>query len=163
MMYDNNEYYWADSDFVKQDPVFLSSLGLDSNTIEILSEKGFPEWAAPNIYFGICKLNGAFLKIGETRDDEDILLDIKSGRVVLGMGSTIVNSSVALFRESLKAYAVMVEKSININDDSVVENQIPDNLILDFKTTLSNIDGVAVNNNSFWNKEIERCLSHSSD
>lgn len=159
----DNEYYWHDSDFIKYDSLLLSSLGLDKETVEVLSINGLPEWAAPNINFGFFDSKDNVLKIGEDRDENDIYIDVQSGKVLFGARESVININTKALRDTLKAYAEMVEKAISVDENSVVENQIPDDLIFEFQEKLSRIDSYAVENTGFWIKEIERCLRNELD
>lgn len=159
-MNSDNEYYWHDSEFIKYDSSFLSSLGFDNETIEVLSVKGLPTWAAPNINFDRYELVNDALQIGSDRDEQDIFLEVGSGKVLYGKQNGFVNSSAKALRETLKAYAEMIEKVICMDKKAATENRIPDDLVLEFKSKLSVIDNCAIEQKTFWMKEIERRLGH---
>lgn len=156
----NNEYYWKDAHYIKYNRKFLLSINLDKDSIEILSVHGFPEWVAPNMLLGICEVYDDLLKIGESRDDENIYIEIKSGVIVYDTERKFVNSNIKLFLDTLKEYAEMIEKAISVNENATTDNLIPDHLILKFKKKLQEIDASSINSDTFWMKEIERCFSH---
>ncbi len=63
-----DEPYWEDVDFIHFDSAMLQSKGFSLESINALSKKGLPEWAAPNINFDYHEPSSQFLKIGEDRN-----------------------------------------------------------------------------------------------
>ncbi|MFT4926238.1 MAG: hypothetical protein ACI8WB_002336 [Phenylobacterium sp.] len=153
------EPYWEDADFIRFDSAMLQSKGFSLESINSLSKKGLPEWAAPNINFDYYKPNNTHLKIGTDRNALTIYIRFDTMAVWLELDEIFINSNPVCFREALKLYAEMVDKATLVDEDSFINNDIPDELINIFKAELTIIDKKAMDKGSFWVKEIERLLS----
>lgn len=153
----SNEPYWDDANFTYFDEKTLRDKGFTKDSIEALHQQGFPSWVAPHInidtdYYELD--DGEFFKIGEDADDQSIYIDLKTMFVLLGSDRVFINSSPSLFRHSLKLYAEMIEKAILINGASFVNNDMPSELIEEFKNKLQMIDRQAAEATSFWIKQL---------
>lgn len=151
-----SEVYWEDSSFIKQDETLLNSLNFSSKSIEVLSNKGFPEWAAPNINFDIFEPGVDHFKLGEDRDDQEILVDLKTFQVHVGVCMIFMNSSVWHLRETLKLYAEMIEIAIDECENFPARQVLPKKLVGVFREKLEVLDAKAVIPESFWLNEIKR-------
>lgn len=159
-MHKLDEPYWDDADFIYWDRAMLQSKGFTVESIDTLSKKGLPEWAAPHINFDHYKPSSQSLRIGDDRSDSPIYINFDTMNVLLGSHGLFINSQPTALRKTLKLYAAMVDKALSINEDSFINNAISNDLIHSFKIKLQTLDKKAVDKNSFWAKEIERLLNH---
>jgi hypothetical protein len=158
-----DEQYWEGVDLIQFDGDMLQSKGFSLQSIDVLSKKGLPEWAAPNMNFDYYEPNKLFLKIGEDRNDESIYVDFETMFILLGTDGVFINSDPFLFRTTLKLYAEMVEAAILINEDAFIDNKIKNSLIERFIDELKTIDEKALDADSFWSNEVYRLLKHLPD
>jgi len=150
------DIYWADVDYIKWGKNTFEKLDLNLGDIRALCELGFPEWAAPNINFEIYDVEADQLKLGEDRDDRDIIISFNTYKILVGDENQLINSSVFYLRKALQLYAIMIEKSIVIDEDSFVENRINDELIKELKGELRTLDPECLSPGSFWTEELLR-------
>ena len=148
--------YWEDSEYIKWDKSIFTKVDAPLSDIRALCDMGLPDWVAPNINFDHYSTESATLKIGEDRDDRDIFIDLKSLKVLVGSRSQFLNSSPYTLRKALQLYAVMVEKAIAIDEDSIVENSVDPSLIQELRDELNQLDPLCLAESSFWSHEIVR-------
>lgn len=153
--------YWKDANYIKWTQESLATFCLSKNDIVTLTEKGLPDWVAPNLNFDNFELERNKLKLGEDREDRDIYIVVDSTRVLVGRNELILNSSPEKLRKALQLYAIMVEKAITADDQAVVENRICDQLIDQFYKELLLLDPPSLLRRSFWLDEIKRLRSHN--
>ncbi|NRB25800.1 MULTISPECIES: SUKH-4 family immunity protein [Shewanella] len=154
-----NESFWEDIKLIKTDQSLLRTLGFSSQDISVLSGKGLPEWAAPNMNFDIFEPSVGRLKLGEDRDDQDIFISLNTFKVLFSDRELLVNSSVQQFRGTLKVYAQMIDNAIEVDEESVISNTIPRQLINSFATELAQLDPLAALPGTFWMNEVQRLLT----
>jgi hypothetical protein len=156
----NNVYeestYWEDAHYVTWEPDGLRNCKLSDKDLEVLCAIGIPSWVAPNMHFDNFEMQGDILKLGEDRDDRDIYVNKSTGVVCVGRDEQFMNTSVFSLRRTLQQYAIMVEKAVNLDRQSVRENRISSDLIIAFKEALKRLDSFALVDGLFWSKEIER-------
>lgn len=148
--------YWEDAEYIKWDKSIFTKTEAPISDIRALCDMGLPDWAAPNINFDHYPIEPAILKIGEDRDDRDIFINLKSLKVLVGSNRQFLNSSPYMLRKALQLYAIMVEKAIAIDEDSIVENRVDPSLIQELREELSQLDPLCLADNSFWSHEIVR-------
>ncbi|MBA6234383.1 MULTISPECIES: hypothetical protein [unclassified Colwellia] len=153
--------YWEDAQYIKWDKNIFTKIDAPISDIRALCEMVLPDWAAPNINFDHYRLEPDILKIGEDRDDRDIFIDLKSLKVHVGSSNQLVNSSPYKLRKALQSYAIMVEKAIVIDEDSIVENRVETFLVQEFKEKLKKLDPQCLSEGSFWSNSIIRLSSKS--
>lgn len=157
------------SEFICYDEKQIRALSLSSEEESFLAESGLPEWPAPNIHFlKVFEIKTSdLICIGTDGDLNPICIDkSKNGRVVWitnGKLQTIcyMNESISKLCLFLLEYRKMVDKAFAVNENSILENTIPNELLDELSNTLSSIDPQAVENkNTFWGLEISRLRSH---
>jgi hypothetical protein len=150
--------YWGDANYILWNRSVLSNYSISDAGINSLCEFGIPSWVAPNMNFDLYEPKGVNLKLGEDRDDNDIILSLDTGIVTIGKFAKFMNSDVVLMRLTLQIYAVMIEKAIEIDEEAIIENNIDRKLIEKFRQNLYSIDKLAVEPETFWFEEIQRRL-----
>ena len=150
------EYYWDDTGFIYLDRNMLESINFSLVDIDTLSKEGLPAWVAPNINFDIYDVVGQSLKLGEDRDDNDIFISLPGHIVYVGHPKLVMNTSPVKLRATLVLYAEMVEKMYLIDQDAMINNQINPKFIEEFKSELGLLDPIAIQGDTFWNREIYR-------
>jgi len=157
-----NEYhesqYWDDAKYIFWDRSILTKYGANNEALNVLCERGIPSWVAPNMYFGLYAPVGTSLKLGEDRDDNDIVLSLNTGVVTVGKLAKFMNSDVSLMRITLQFYAVMIEKALEVDEEAIIKNNIDSKLIEEFRHNLYSIDNFATEPKSFWFDDIHRLL-----
>ena len=148
--------YWEDADYIKWDRNIFTEANASVGDIRALCDMGLPDWVAPNMNFDIYATESDILKIGEDRDDRDIFIELNTLRIMVGNNKQLLNSSPYKFRKALQIYAIMVEKAIALDEDSIVENRISTNLIQELKEELNALDPLCLGEQSFWSNEIVR-------
>jgi hypothetical protein len=148
--------YWKECDFIKWSKSIFSNSTTSISDVKALCELGLPEWAAPNINFDMYDIHNGILKIGEARDDRDILLNLNSLNISISDNQLLVNTSPHKLRESLKLYAIMVEKAIASDEEAFVENRVSEQLVDELKDGLKKLDPECLSGKSFWIDEIKR-------
>ncbi|WP_369742655.1 hypothetical protein AB8S08_10065 [Pseudidiomarina sp. PP-1MA] len=148
--------YWEDADYIKWDRNIFTEVNAPISDIRALCELGLPDWAAPNINFDNYIPESETLKIGEDRDDREIFIDLKSLKVLVGSDKQFLNSSPYKLRKALQAYAIMVEKAIVIDEDSIIENRVKTSLVQELKEELKVLDPSCLTEDAFWSNEIAR-------
>lgn len=138
----------------------LSELGLHLSTIRFLSETGFPEWCAPNMYFGEedCWLpelliqNEKLAVIGSDREDNQICVSIHSSEVFRLNNSTLdfVATNPALLGKALEVFQTCVNAAVSANDSAFTDNDIPSVFLKPFTVWLTNNEPKALIKGSFW-------------
>ena len=159
----NNEEFWADIEFIKWDKALFHSIYLTNIDIKVLTEEGLPEWVAPHLNFDHFVLESNRLKLGEDKEDRDIFICLDNFKILVGNNNQLINSSVSQLKESLKLYAIMIEKAISLTSDEFDDVIIPKNLISELETELVAIDCECVKNGSFWSEELTRLNQKIAD
>lgn len=157
----SEDIYWEDANYVKWDQNELTAFNLNDEDIHSICSMGLPDWVAPNISFEIYEPDADRLKLGEDRNDRDIYISINNGAVYVGKDEQFMNSSVYLLRKALQLYAVMVEKALEIDTNSVVENRVHRGLVRDLEIGLCKLDPECTLNGNFWSEEIKRLHSQN--
>lgn len=148
--------YWEDADYIKWDRNIFTEVNASVGDIRALCDMGLPDWVAPNMNFDIYTIESDILKIGEDRDDRDIFIDLKTLKVMVSSDKQLINSSPYKFRKALQLYAIMVEKAIAVDEDSIVENRVATNFIQELREELNVLDPLCLAEGSFWYNEIDR-------
>lgn len=153
------DIYWGDSHYIKWDKKLFDYLSISSDDIRALCVLGLPEWVAPNINFGIYGITPSGIKLGEDREDRNIVLSFDTKKIYVGNEMQFMNSSALQLRGALKLYAEMIEDTLAKDENSFVENRIDINLVKKLKNSLKSLDTDCLAVNSFWSTELSRLIS----
>lgn len=163
----------------------LSKNGLKEKTITVLKE-GFPEDAAPFLSFysedeflklesvnetlGINeKMLSELICFGSDGCGNPICIDKKSNeRIIIldhedNFEQIFVNSDIENFTQSLLAYRNLITDVKNrLGENSFSNYQYSFDDVEIFKAKLKSIDSKSLENNSFWNGEIETLIANKN-
>jgi hypothetical protein len=142
---------------------------MSNEIINLLVNVGLPYSAAPEFQFENTfeVFDGTHFIIGDGIDFHPIVLNGKSGAILESLGNKklrMINKTLRAFLLILIKYAEMVEKSLEVNGSkSYLENNIPNDLIESFRGYINKLEPESLTNDSFWQIEINRLLSHVED
>ena len=157
----------------------INNLKINELNKKFFSVAGLPETPAPYLEFisskGLLfnlptKLSMPeqfrdYWYLGTTAAGEIVSLIDGTGHIVAidaqnNNKETYINSSIINFAEFLYEFSEMILKAIEINgDDAFIDNNIPEQLLLDTIKNLKTIDEAAMKDSTFWYNEFEDLVS----
>jgi hypothetical protein len=157
----------------------INILKIDENNKQFFIVAGLPETPAPYLEFisskGLLLNLPTKLSMPEQYEDYWYLGTTSSGSIIClieGTGNilaidvqnnnkeTVINSSMIQFAEFLYRFSEMIIKAIEINgEDAFIDNNIPEELLMDTIENLKVVDEAAMKDSTFWQTEFEDLVS----
>ncbi len=132
--------------------------------MELLTKVGFPQWAAPNMYFEFedsqLRKKEGFRCFGEDRDDRQLLVEIETGQLFVLTeedGRLFLASDFLNLFELLIIYGEFVERCIDeLSSDRWEANDVPKQYIDNISAQGKAVSERAFETGGFWAQEIDR-------
>lgn len=157
------------------DQQVINILKIDEHNKEFFRIAGLPETPAPYLEFisseglllnlsiklSLSEQYKDYWYLGTTAAGEIVTLKERTGHIVAmdvqnNNKETYINSSIIHFAEFLYEFSEMILKAIEINgDDAFIDNNIPEELLMDTIKNLKTIDEAALEYATFWCNEFE--------
>lgn len=152
----------------------INKLEIDESNKQFFSVAGLPETPAPylefisskglllnlTLKFGMPEKYQAYWYLGTSATGDIVSLIEGTGHIIAldvrnNHKETYINSSMMQFAEFLYVFSEMILKAIRINgEDAFLDNDIPEELLLDTFKNLKTIDQAAMKDSTFWQIEM---------